>query len=683
MKRAFRPLLLQVHRWSGLTVGLVICLMAATGAAIVFRPVLEPAVNRDLLTVPVCAARVPLDVLAANAAVSRPGASLDYVRIVAGKPGESRMPAALVRFRDAVFAYLDPCTGRVLGQRERYDGILGTIEQIHRFRFMKYGNLVAGTSAVVFGLVLIIGGVVLWWPRTGSGWRLAFAVKAGSPARVSAFRLHRVVGVCAGAVLLSLVLTGLPFAFAWYKQGIFTVAGSPSPKQPTSAVPADGTARLPLEAFWRTALSLVPDPQDALMHIPRKPRDPVGLYLIARDAPHPNARTMLYLDAYTGKVLRFTPYAKNSLGFRLYFWMLSWHTGQYGGLSAQLLLLVGVLSVPVLGYTGIRSFMRRTRGLVPGDARLEVRVAARTVEADGVCAFELAGRKGEKLPRFTVGSHIDVYVGGFVRQYSLCGDPRDRRRYLIAVLCAPESRGASAMLHERVKKGGLLEIGAPRNYFALDESAPHSLLLAGGIGITPILGMAERLARRGAGFEMHYCARSRSRAAFLQRIAGSPWAQRVSCHFSDEQAGQRLDIDRVLSRQPAGTHLYVCGPAGFADAALVAARRHGWAGERLHSERFAAQAKQPVMTHAFGVRAASTGKTYQVAEHVSIAATLAEHGIEIPMSCGQGICGTCVMRVISGEVEHLDSVLTTAQRERGYFTPCCSRAKGECLVLDL
>ncbi|RQZ10224.1 flavodoxin reductase [Burkholderia sp. Bp9031] len=683
MKFAFRPLLLQIHRWSGLTVGLVICLMGITGAAIVFRPALEPVVNHDLLTVPACMTRVPLDVLAANAAAVRPTAKLDYVRIVAGEPGELRMPAAMVRFTDEVFVYLNPCTGEVVGQRARYGGVLGTIEQIHRFRFMKHGSLITGTSTIFFGLVLVIGGLVLWWPRTGSGWRYAFALRAGRPARVSAFRLHRVAGVCASAVLLAQVFTGLPWAFDWYAHGIYTVTGSPRPKKPKSLVPANGAARLSLETFWRTAQERVPDPQDALLHIPDKPREPIEMYLIARDAPHPNARTMLFIDAYTGKVLRFVPYEQSSVGFRLYFWMLSWHTGQYGGVLAQLLLLLGALTVPVLGYTGIRNFVRRTRGPVPSDARLEVRVAAKTVEADGVCAFELVGQKGEKLPSFTAGSHIDVYVGGFVRQYSLCGDSRDRRRYLIAVLCAPESRGASVAMHERVEVGDLLEIGVPRNHFALDESAPGSLLLAGGIGITPILGMAERLAQRGADFEMHYCARSRSRAAFLERLARSSFARRVTYHFSDECSGTRLDIDHVVERQPAGTHLYVCGPERFTDAVLDAARRHGWTEERLHSERFAAQAKQPAMTHAFDVRVLSTGKMYRVAEHMSITTALAGHDIEIPMSCEQGICGTCVTRVVSGEVEHLDSVLTEVQRENGYFTPCCSRAKGECLVLDI
>jgi ferredoxin-NADP reductase len=271
-----------------------------------------------------------------------------------------------------------------------------------------------------------------------------------------------------------------------------------------------------------------------------------------------------------------------------------------------------------------------------------------------------------------------------VRQYSLCGDLRDRHRYLIAVLRVPDSRGGSATMHEQVREGDLLAISAPNNHFELDETAPRSLLMAGGIGITPILAMAERLAARKADFEMHYCARSRTRAAFLTRLALAPFTNRIACHFSSELAPQRFDIERVLNLQPAHTHLYVCGPTGFIDAVLETARGLGWPEQRLHSERFAAAVPGPEATHAFDVRIASTGRIYRIPEHKSITVSLAESGVRIPTSCAQGVCGTCVTRVISGEVEHFDSVLTVDQRERhGHFTPCCSRAKGDLLVLDI
>ncbi len=679
-------LLLRFHRWSGLTVGLVIVLMAVTGASIVFRPDLEPMLNRDLLTVPTCVERVSLDTIAANAAASRPAARLDYIRIIAGKRDTQRMPSAMVRFTDQHFIYVNPCTGAVLGERSRYGGLLGTIEQIHRFRFMEHGSLITGTSAILFGILLLGGGVALWWPRSRRGWQYALTLRSGSGSRVSAHRLHRSAGAYASAILLSMVLTGLPWAFDWYAHGLYTIVGSPQPaKAPKSAVPARDAARLPLDSFWRTAQSLSPEPQDALLHIPEKLRDPIEMYLIDRDAPHPNARTMLFMDAYTGKVLRYIPYPQSSLGHKLYFWALSWHTGAVGGMFGQLLLLFGALAVPVLAYTGIRNYLRRAQHPALGKARMTVRVAKTTLEADGIREFVLTDPAGRKLPPFEAGAHIDVYLGGgLVRQYSLCNAPWERHRYLIAVLRVERSRGGSAAMHERVREGDLLEIGLPTNHFALDESAPRSLLLAGGIGITPILSMAERLALRGANFEMHYCARSRSRAAFLQRLAHTPLAGRVRYHFSDERGGQRFDIERVLCTQAPGTHLYVCGPAGFIDAVLYAARQRGWPERDLHCERFASVAQKPAATHAFDVKLASTGKVYRIPEHKTVTASLAECGITIPTSCEQGVCGTCVTRVIAGEVEHLDCVLTPAEREQnGHFTPCCSRAKGDLLVLDI
>ncbi|RQS68224.1 flavodoxin reductase [Burkholderia sp. Bp8963] len=690
MKPAFRSLVLQVHRWCGLTVGLVILLMAITGASIVFRPGLEPVLNRDLLTVPACTARVTLDTLAANAAANgaavRPAATLDYIRLVAGRPGAPRMPSAMVRFTDQHFVYLNPCTGAVLGERSRYGGLLGTIEQIHRFRFMKHGSLITGTSAILFGLLLIGGGTMLWWPRSRHGWRIAFVPGSGARGQALAYRLHRTAGIYASAILLSMVLTGLPWAFDWYAHGIYAMTGSPQPaRPPKSAVPANDAQRQPLERFWRIAQSLSPDPQDALLHIPGKPRDPVEMYLIDRDAPHPNARTMLFIDAYTGKVLRFVPYARSSIGHKLYFWALSWHTGAVGGVFGQLLLLAGALCVPLLAFTGIRNALRRARRPAARHARLTVRVASKTIEADGVCAFELTDPAGRKLPPFAAGAHIDVHLGdGLVRQYSLCGDPRERRRYLIAVLRVTHSRGGSAAMHERIHEGDLLEIGAPVNHFALDETAPRSLLLAGGIGITPIIGMAERLAWHDADFELHYCARSRSRAAFVQRLACAPFAGRARFHFSDTRAEQRFDIERVLDSQSQATHLYVCGPAGFIDAVLRAARNRGWPERQLHCERFAPAAQVHAAARAFDVQLASTGKVYRIPVDKSVAASLAEHGVRIPTSCEQGVCGTCVTRVLAGDVEHLDCVLTPAQRERhGHFTPCCSRAKGDLLVLDI
>ena len=314
---------------------------------------------------------------------------------------------------------------------------------------------------------------------------------------------------------------------------------------------------------------------------------------------------------------------------------------------------------------------------------IQARVVARVQEAQDIASFELASADGSPLPPFSAGAHIDVEAApGLVRQYSLCNDPSERHRYLIAVLRDPHSRGGSQAMHERIQPGATIRIGAPRNHFAL-QPARRYLLLAGGIGITPILCMAERLAQAGAQFELHYCARAPERTAFVERIRRSPFARQVHFHF-DSEPGQRLDIDAVLRGADPETHLYVCGPGGFIEAVTSAARGLGWPGERVHMEYFAAPAAEAPAGEAFEIRIASTGQVLPVPAEKTALAVLLEHGIDIPVSCEQGICGTCVTRVLDGLPEHRDHYLTDEERAANdQFTPCCSRARSATLVLDL
>lgn len=319
-------------------------------------------------------------------------------------------------------------------------------------------------------------------------------------------------------------------------------------------------------------------------------------------------------------------------------------------------------------------------------AELQVRVARRTLEAEGICGLELVAADGAPLPAFAAGSHVDVHLpGGIVRQYSLCNDPAETHRYQIAVLRDPGSRGGSAAVHDLVAEGDALRISAPRNHFALAADAPRHLLLAGGIGVTPILCMAERLALLGARFRMHYSGRSAPRMAFRARIAAAPFADRVQLHFDDGEAAQRLDIAAVLAAAEADTHLYVCGPQGFMDAVLGAARQQGWAEERLHWEFFAAADAGPRGGDAgFEVQLASSGRVVSVAAGQSVTQALLAAGVEVMVSCEQGVCGTCLTRVLAGEVDHRDAYLTPEeQAAHDQFTPCCSRARSERLVLDL
>ncbi|QNP57820.1 PDR/VanB family oxidoreductase [Paenacidovorax monticola] len=319
-------------------------------------------------------------------------------------------------------------------------------------------------------------------------------------------------------------------------------------------------------------------------------------------------------------------------------------------------------------------------------ASLTVRVARKAAEAQDICSLELVAADGGALPGFSAGSHIDVHLpGGIVRQYSLCNDPAESHRYLVAVLREPASRGGSAAVHDAVREGDTLAISLPRNAFALAGHAQKHLLLAGGIGVTPILCMAERLAVLQADFEMHYAARSAARMAFAGRIRSSAFADRVQFHVGDGAAPQRLDLAALLAHPAPGTHLYVCGPKGFMDAALATARAQGWGEEQLHWEFFAgADAGPRSGDGAFEVRLASSGRVIPVPADRTVTQALANAGVEIMVSCEQGVCGTCLTRVLQGEPEHRDSYLTPEeQAANDQFTPCCSRSKSACLVLDL
>lgn len=316
---------------------------------------------------------------------------------------------------------------------------------------------------------------------------------------------------------------------------------------------------------------------------------------------------------------------------------------------------------------------------------LQVRVARKATEALDIVTLELVATDGSPLPPFGAGAHIDVQLpGGITRQYSLCNDPKETHRYLIGVLRDPASRGGSQTVHDVVKEGDVLQISTPKNHFPLAHDAKKSVLLGGGIGITPILCMAERLANAGAAFEMHYATRSPERTAFRERIASSGFADKVAFHFDNGAAGQKLDLAKLLVKPEAGTHLYVCGPKGFMDAVLNTARTQGWPEEQLHYEFFGAAVEKSDSDAAFEIKLASSGRVVMVPKDKTVTQALAEAGVEIMMSCEQGVCGTCLTRVIEGVPDHKDSYLTPEeQAANDQFLPCCSRSKTPQLVLDL
>jgi vanillate monooxygenase ferredoxin subunit len=316
--------------------------------------------------------------------------------------------------------------------------------------------------------------------------------------------------------------------------------------------------------------------------------------------------------------------------------------------------------------------------------QIEVKVLRKKQEAEGIASFELARPDGAPLPAFSAGSHIDVQVpGGLSRQYSLCNDAAEQHRYRIAVLRDPASRGGSVAMHDALKEGDTLRISEPRNHFPLVH-AKRTLLLAGGIGVTPLLAMAQRLAVTGADFELHYCTRSPERTAFRDEIAASRFAQRVHYHFDDGDAAQKLDLEAQLRSPQPDTHLYVCGPTGFIDWVVQTASRAGWNKDNVHLEYFGAGPQDTAGDRAFQVKLASSGAVYDVPADRTVVQALQQQGVEILVSCEQGVCGTCITRVLEGECDHRDLYFTDEEKAKhDQFTPCCSRAKSAVLVLDL
>lgn len=315
---------------------------------------------------------------------------------------------------------------------------------------------------------------------------------------------------------------------------------------------------------------------------------------------------------------------------------------------------------------------------------IAVKVINKREEALDIVSFELARVDGKPLPPFSAGSHVDVQVRpDLVRQYSLCNDPGERHRYLIAVLRDPGSRGGSVAMHDDVQAGDELTISEPKNHFPLTH-AGHTLLLAGGIGVTPLLCMAERMAQTDADFSMHYCARSPERTAFRERIAGSSFAGRVQFHYDDGDAQQKLDLPALLANPSADRALYVCGPKGFIDFVVNSAAAAGWASANVHVEYFGAAVQASEDDGAFQVKLASSGSVYTIPADKTVVNVLRENGVEIPFSCEQGVCGTCIVRVLEGEPDHRDLFLTEEEQEANdQFAPCCSRSKSKMLVLDL
>lgn len=308
-------------------------------------------------------------------------------------------------------------------------------------------------------------------------------------------------------------------------------------------------------------------------------------------------------------------------------------------------------------------------------------------EAQGIISLELRPAPGSApFPPFDAGAHIDLHLpNGLVRSYSLLNPTTDKQRYVVGVLNDRNSRGGSRCVHDQLRVGMTLQVSAPRNNFGLQEAASHSVLLAGGIGITPLLCMLRRLVALGKPVDLIQCARSNKEAAFMDEIKtiSAAGQVRVHWHFDDEQGGPP-DLKQLLAGHPADTHLYCCGPGPMLDAFERACDELGYT--NTHIERFAAAAPVPAAADAGGcsVELRRSGMTIQVPAGKSVLDALLDAGVAHDYSCKEGICGACETKVLEGEVEHHDSILTKDERAANKsMMVCVSRCKRGPLVLDI
>ncbi|MFK7857154.1 MAG: 2Fe-2S iron-sulfur cluster-binding protein, partial [Granulosicoccus sp.] len=298
-----------------------------------------------------------------------------------------------------------------------------------------------------------------------------------------------------------------------------------------------------------------------------------------------------------------------------------------------------------------------------------------------IAKYELSAIDGGELPAWDAGAHLDIVVAPeFLRQYSMSGNPSNRTTYQIGVLREEQGRGGSLLMHRIFNKGRKVFVSRPINHFPLIEDANKTFLMAGGIGITPMIAMAHRLYEIGADFELHYSVRSRESMAYLADLKSFPWLDKVEFHCSDENT--RLDLSRTFPAFKDGWHVYACGADHYMQAVLDAAERAGFPDGNRHLEYFSVPETPEWIDKEFRLRLVKSGVELNVPADKSAAQVMNENGYKVDIKCSDGLCGVCKCSLISGEVEHRDFVLSGKQREDQIIL-CSSRALQKHGVIEI
>ncbi len=312
---------------------------------------------------------------------------------------------------------------------------------------------------------------------------------------------------------------------------------------------------------------------------------------------------------------------------------------------------------------------------------IQVTVTKAEETATGVMKYEFEPVAGGDLPAWEAGAHLDIVVAPeFLRQYSMSGDPADRSKYQITVLREDEGRGGSLLMHRIFTQGRRVFISHPINHFPLEPSARKTILLGGGIGITPMVAMAHTLHAQGRDFAMHYSGRSRATMGLLEDIAGFDWSDKVQLHITDE--GSRADLTEILGSYQPGTHVYTCGAERYMASVMATAEQAGFPEEARHLEYFSVPEQPEYVNHPFTLKLARSGKSLTVPADKAATDVLAENGIQVDVKCSDGICGVCKCGLLSGQVEHRDFVLSKTQRETALIL-CQSRALDKDGVVEI